>query len=236
MAKTFHPFEAWSSRLLLLCLLLQAFLVGASPITGIKPADEALTKRARAKYPTFSNDYDGRVKKGEYLMTLLPVGNEEAAELNGGASIVSPFQDPESLVTWGWTPYITWYPYETNLDGDTERLPGFPGYGQLLDEAFADSEYPVDDKQTGVYHFVQDKTFRKWWWLRNGQPSEGSYKNVANPPSGAFIFDVNYSPRHEVAKNGKGDVPDLDTLSDIAYFQWLSACQYKNISPKTLKR
>lgn len=58
---------------------------------------------------------------------------------------------------------------------------------------------------------------------------------MANPPSGAFIFDNNYSPRYEVTKNGKGDVPDLDTLSDIAYFQWLSACQYKNKSPTTLK-
>ncbi|WQF85826.1 hypothetical protein CDEST_10840 [Colletotrichum destructivum] len=235
MAKTFHSFKPWNSRFLLLSLLLQVLLVGASPTTATKAADEALAKRARAKYPTFSNDYDGRVKKGEYLMTLLPVGNAEAAERNGGASIISPFQDPESLVTWGWTPYITWYPYETNLDGDTERLPGFPGYGQLLDEAFADPEYRVDEEHTGVYHFVQDKTFRKWWWLRVGQPSEGSYKNVANPPSGAFIFDVNYSPRYEVAKNGKGDVPDLDTLSDIAYFQWLSACEYKRISPKTLK-
>lgn len=61
------------------------------------------------------------------------------------------------------------------------------------------------------------------------------YTNVVNPKSGAFIFDSNYSPTYAKSTNGKGDIPDLDTASDIAYFQWRDGCLSGGDDPKSLK-
>ncbi|TDZ31108.1 hypothetical protein C8035_v001470 [Colletotrichum spinosum] len=246
MNRTIRSFVLQCTTSFLLLLSLHVFLADASPTARTAEAtDETLFKRARAKYPLFASTYDGRVEKGQYLLELLPVGNEEAATRNGGASIISPFQNPDDVARWGWRTRLTWYPWAASSDGGDILL---PGYGTRLEDAFADKAYPIKEEEIGVYHSVHNETFQTSW-LRFGwqtkQPSEGSYKNVANPYSGAFIFDVNYSPTHEIAKAKElkkkkpetkvGDVPDLDTLSDIAYFQWTDACAYKGKSPKDLK-
>ncbi|GJC92628.1 WD domain-containing protein [Colletotrichum higginsianum] len=49
------------------------------------------------------------------------------------------------------------------------------------------------------------------------------------------MFDDNISPRSEIATNGLGDAPELEQLSDIAYFQWLYACREKNIHPANIR-
>ncbi|KAI8168064.1 hypothetical protein K4K49_011285 [Colletotrichum sp. SAR 10_70] len=61
------------------------------------------------------------------------------------------------------------------------------------------------------------------------------YTNVVNPKSGAFIFDSNFSPTYAKNENKKGDIPDLDTASDIAYFQWRDGCLSGGDDVKSLK-
>ncbi|KAJ0382007.1 hypothetical protein COL922a_013411, partial [Colletotrichum nupharicola] len=133
-------------------------LLTASPTPPALPApDEISLSRRAGQCPDFPSDYEGRVKKGEYLWALMPLDNAQAAQANGGASVVSPFQDPNAAA-----------------------------------------------------------------------------RNVVNPSAGAFIFDENMSPRYVVKEYGLGTVPDMDTLSDFAFFEWLEGCQYKNLDPKDL--
>ncbi|KAF4920847.1 hypothetical protein CGCVW01_v006511 [Colletotrichum viniferum] len=174
-----------SSDVTLFFLLLQAICLTASPTPP-----PALSKRAGA-FPDFPVDYDGRVKKGEYLRTLMPVDNAGAAAANGGASV-------------------------------------------FLSEAVGDSAFPVDEKNGAVYYYDYDKEFKQADG-EMGQPSLGSYSNVVNPAAGALIFDVNMSPTYAVKEYGLGAVPDMDMLSDFAFFQWLLGCQAKKVDPKSLK-
>uniref|UniRef100_L2FUP5 WWE domain-containing protein n=1 Tax=Colletotrichum fructicola (strain Nara gc5) TaxID=1213859 RepID=L2FUP5_COLFN len=205
---------------LLLLLLLQAVCLSASP---------ALAKRAGA-FPDFPADYDGRVKKGEYLRTLMPVDNAGAAAANGGASVVSPYQDPAGTARWGWSLDTWWYPYDGGLK---------PSNLKFLSEAMGDTAFPVDEKNGAVYYYDHDKEFKQ----ANGETGEQRrhprrrrpHLRRQPPAAGALIFDVNMSPKYAVKEYGLGTVPDMDTLSDFAFFQWLLGCQAKKVDPKSLK-
>ncbi|KAJ0159285.1 hypothetical protein CTA2_9986 [Colletotrichum tanaceti] len=213
------------SRLLLL-VLLQASLLTASaaPPALPSPGEVVLSKRA-GQFLDFPSDYQGRVRKGEYLRALMPLDSARAAHANGGLSVVSPFRDENATARWGWTLGSSWYPFDENLE---------PMSMNSLAEAFRDKAFPVDKKQSGVYRYRHDMKFT----LANGtegQPTEASYTNVVNPSAGAFIFGVNYSPRYQVKGYGNRTVPDMEKLSDFAFFQWLEGCQYKEMNPTDLK-
>ncbi|KAK2730619.1 hypothetical protein CKAH01_02447 [Colletotrichum kahawae] len=245
MANTIHSFGSGSVRSLFLWFLLHILLTNASPTPRDTTKPAALTKRARAQFPTFAQDYEGRVLKGQYLKDLFPLDDAKAAEYNGGASVASPYQDPSALKPNGWTRYIFWYPSETDT-GDNEAPfgkvtdPAFadkglmidktPGYEDLLDDAFADKDHTVDQKETGYYYYRHDREFDEV-----KKPTMASYANALVPASGAFIFDEDFSPKYRKEVWGLGDVPDLDTMSDVAFFQWIDACKAKNVAPTTLK-
>ncbi|KAK6227423.1 hypothetical protein QIS74_00978 [Colletotrichum tabaci] len=259
-----------SLRLLLSWLAVQAALVGASPTPAIDADDDnialsvsdgTLDKRVVGQFPTFTNDYNGRVRKGYFLKMLMPLNDAAAAQLNEGRAVSSPWQDPRWVEHWGWVRNpMVWGPFEDDaLDNDPD---GAPGFGTILDPAFADPNYPVNPSENGVSKFEHNNEFR----LRNsremgmastlcnflaafsalgdsyyanvlfgGQPTQVYYKNVFNPRFGAIMFDDNISPRSEIATNGLGDVPELEQLSDIAYFQWLYACRAKIIHPANIR-
>ncbi|WQF85615.1 hypothetical protein CDEST_10629 [Colletotrichum destructivum] len=221
MANTIHSFGAGSLRSFFLLFLIHATLIGASPTPS-----NVLTERAKIKVPEFENNYEGRVKKGQYLMDLFPLSDEEAAKKNDGVSVASPFQNPVAVTRNGWRKYIFWYPF------DHENALA-PTYRDVLDKAFEDEDLPVKKTESALYYywhnedFIKDGDFRK--------PTRGFYANVVVPASGAFIFDQNKSPTYRKGELGKGVVPDLDTLSDIAYFQWRDGCEAKKLDPKGLK-
>ncbi|KAK2053005.1 hypothetical protein LY76DRAFT_620234 [Colletotrichum caudatum] len=210
----------------LLVLLIQVSLLTASPISPAlqSPDDDTLSKRA-GQFPDFPSDYQGRVKRGEYLRSLMPLENAQAAQANGGVSVVSPFQDPSDAARWGWTLQTSWYPYEDGLE---------PLATRFLRQAFQDTAYPVDVKQSGVYYHLHDKKFTQSNG-EEGEPTGAGYSNIVNPSAGAFIFEENMSPKHAVQEYHRGDVPDLNALSDLALFQWLEGCRHKNADPKDLK-
>ncbi|KAF0328341.1 WD domain-containing protein [Colletotrichum asianum] len=213
------------SRLLLLVLLQVSFLTASpTPPALPSPDEDSLSKRA-GQFPDFPSDYEGRVKKGEYLRALMPLDNAQAAQSNGGASVVSPFQDPNAAARWGWTLQTSWYPFKDDLK---------PLHTKYLKDAFEDTAFPVDKKQSSVYYHYHDKEFTQANGEK-GEPTKAVYSNVVNPSAGAFIFDENMSPRYVVKEYGLGTVPDMDTLSDFAFFEWLEGCQYKNLDPKDLK-
>ncbi|TDZ74293.1 hypothetical protein CTRI78_v001002 [Colletotrichum trifolii] len=234
MAGTIHSFGSRSSRSLFVWLLFQVILIGASP-TPVQPAaapdtDAIQARQVREKWPKFDQDYAGRVKKGQYFTELLPLDEEQAKTYNGGESVASPFRDPASLFTWGWTPHIFWSPYKTE-DG---RIGVTPDFGAKLDPAFRDEEFPLDKNQNGVYYIAHDTKFKKPDGTE-GQPTEGFYSNVVNPAARTFIFDSNMSPTYHKQMYGKGDVPEMDTLSDFALYAWRDACFVKGVDPKELK-
>ncbi|KAK1973175.1 hypothetical protein LZ30DRAFT_765268 [Colletotrichum cereale] len=206
--------------------------------TPAEVINKSLVDRAggRVQSPEFSKDYNGRIEKGMFLLKLLSLGNREAQKLNNDVSIVSRFQNYKALQRWGWTADITWFPFHQNMNGDEGDKPSF---GSSLDEAFEDLAFPVSKRQMGVYYFKQDKPFKKSGLKsvlsQRLSPSRGIYINVVNPEAGAFIFNDNFSPSSMVERNHKGNVPDLNALSDIAFLQWENACQYKNIDIKSLK-
>ncbi|WQF82575.1 hypothetical protein CDEST_07589 [Colletotrichum destructivum] len=121
----------------------------------------------------------------------------------------SPFQ-PADISTWG------------------------PSFGASLDAAFNDPAFPIDKSNNGIYRFLHNKSFR-YKDGRKGKPTHAKYANVANPRAGAFVFDSNWSPKYKLAEGGKGDIPDLDTLSDIAYFQWQQSCNAVGVATSSLK-
>ncbi|KAJ0159509.1 hypothetical protein CTA2_9559 [Colletotrichum tanaceti] len=231
MANTIHSFSAGGFRsLFLLVFLLQTFLVGASPTVL---AERNLVKRVKIKTPVFGQDYNGRVDKGKYLLNLLSLREEDAAEANDGVSVASPFQNPTDVTDNGWDPS-----FYTNEQFDFE-----PSYGNHLDKAFADKDFPVDPTEPLFSIYRHSRTF-----VQNGVEQEGSslnsalipptrsvYANILFPSSGAFLFDNNLSPKENQKETGEGVVPDLNTLSDIAYFQWQAACKLVNAKPKGLK-
>ncbi|TEA20698.1 hypothetical protein C8034_v008138 [Colletotrichum sidae] len=244
MANTIHSFGSGSVRSLLLWLLLHVSLISASPTPTTRDTP-VLVERARAKFPTFAPDYEGRVKKGQYLIDLFPLDDEKAAEYNGGDPVYSPYQDASALKPNGWTRYIFWYPHEEDT-GDVEAPfgevtdPAFdglglaidktPGYDDNLDDAFGDKDHPVDQEQAGEYYYRHDREFGE-----GKKPTMASYSNVVVPASGAFIFDEDFSPTARKRDWKQGDVPELDTMSDVAYFQWTDACKVKKVDPKALK-
>ncbi|EFQ36791.1 uncharacterized protein GLRG_11937 [Colletotrichum graminicola M1.001] len=211
---------------LLLLVLFQVSLLTASPTSPALPAPDEISLSKRAgQFPNFPSDYEGRVKKGAYLRALMPLNNAQAAQANGGVSVASPFQDPNAAARWGWTLQTSWYPFKDGLK---------PLHTKYLKEAFKDTAFPVDEKQSGVYYHYHNKDFAQANG-KKGEPTKAVYSNVVNPSASAFIFDENMSPRHVVKEYGVGTVPDLDTLSDFAFFQWLEGCQYKRLDPKNLK-
>ncbi|KAK2026561.1 hypothetical protein LX32DRAFT_701329 [Colletotrichum zoysiae] len=211
---------------LLLVLLIQVSLLTASPTSPAlhSPDDVSLLKRA-GQFPDFPSDYEGRVKRGEYLRSLMPLDNAQAAQANGGVSVASPFQDPNDAARWGWTLETSWYPFKDEMD---------PLYTRFLRQAFQDTEFPVDVEQSGVYYYLHDKEFTQSNG-REGEPTKASYSSVVNPSAGAFIFEENMSPKYVVQEYRRGNVPDLNTLSDLAFLQWLEGCRHKNADPKDLK-
>ncbi|KAK1977510.1 hypothetical protein LZ30DRAFT_692100 [Colletotrichum cereale] len=229
------PFGPRSLRWPLLWLLAQVILIGASPTPAAKAINNALIdKRAdhRKLYPQFEQTYLGRVEKGYYFLELLPLGNQEAQEVNRGVSVISPFQDYKALERWGWRPSVSRYPYDSNLVGNTPVVPAFTGN---MDDVFKDPVLPVDETANIAYFFDNDMPFKKQRLLPSVEPSDGSYKNAMNPKSGAIMFDVNWSPKYKVAENGRGNIPDLNALSDVVFFQWLHACKIDKVDPKKLK-
>ncbi|TQN65909.1 hypothetical protein CSHISOI_09510 [Colletotrichum shisoi] len=213
----------------LLAHLILPVVVVASP----KPAavntahvapDPVLTKRVKLEVPSFGKDYDGRVNKGEWLNSLFSLSDEDAKKW------ASPWQNPDELFDWGWTPYLQapWFPLQR---GRKSRIPEF---GNKLDAAFEDPEFPVDKNNLALYRLVHDRKF-KYKDGREGEPTLAKYDNVASPQDGAFIFESNWSPKHYKQELRQGDVPDLDTLSDLAYFQWQDSCNAVGVELGSLK-
>ncbi|KAF4774530.1 hypothetical protein HER10_EVM0000644 [Colletotrichum scovillei] len=245
MSSTSHSFGASGLRLLLSWAVLQVALVGASPTPVARPDtlpypdEEPLAKRVVGQFPSFPNDYSGRVQKGVYLRTLMPLSDAEATRHNRGVSVASPWQNQAAVEQWGWTREINWAPFNTNggdefSDGDDfDQFETSPGFGNLMDDVFADPSHPVDPMENGLSTFLHanDFTLRDGSW---GEPSQASYQNVFNPRSGAIIFDRDFSPRYQIAESGAGDVPELEQLSDLAYFQWLDACAAKRVRPNNI--
>ncbi|TDZ25508.1 hypothetical protein Cob_v001701 [Colletotrichum orbiculare MAFF 240422] len=225
-------------RLLLVCLLLQVLVISTLPTTTTTTppppvsldADDGLTRRAEP-YPEFPSHYQGRVEKGRYLLDLMSVDNAGAAQRNGGASVVSPFQNFKDLTRWGWSRHILRYPYTDSRPGSLQA----PFYEDFLDDAFQDPDHPVLKRQMLVVAYWHDQWFYGKDSLEKVMPSFGHYDNVAAPISGAFVFDQNWSPRYQQKKYKKGNVPELDHLSDIAFFEWVEACQDRGSNPKELK-
>ncbi|WQF83651.1 hypothetical protein CDEST_08665 [Colletotrichum destructivum] len=226
--KTIPSFGSRSLCALFLSLLAHLIAVAASPNPAVNPThvapDPVLTKRVKLEVPPFGKDYNGRVKKGEWLNGLFSLNDEDAKKW------ASPYQNPDELFDWGWTPYVQapWLPLQ---EGQKVRKPEF---GDKLDAAFKDPEFPVDKEKLALYRFVHDKEF-EYKDGRKGEPTEARYYNVASPQDGAFIFDSNWSPTYQRKEDRIGDVPDLDTLSDLAYFQWRDSCQAVGVEFGSLK-
>ncbi|KAK1987646.1 hypothetical protein LZ30DRAFT_756469 [Colletotrichum cereale] len=219
-------FSRLRSLWLLVLLLQQVTLLTASPTPPEPPSpDEVVLSKRAGQFPNFPSDYEGRIKKGQYLRALMPLDNAQAAKANGGTSVASPFQDPSDAARWGWTLQTSWYPYKNGLR---------PLHTKYLKEAFKDTAFPVDKKQSGVYFHDHDKEFTQANGEK-GKPTKAVYSNVVNPSAGAFIFDENMSPKHIAKVWGTGTVPDMDALSDFAFVEWLEGCQDKKADPKDLK-
>ncbi|KAK2021509.1 hypothetical protein LX32DRAFT_658389 [Colletotrichum zoysiae] len=200
------------SMLLLVLLFLQAGLLAASPAP---PALEV--SRRAGQLPEFRSDYEGRVKKGEYLRGLMLLGKGDAQ------SLASPFQDPNDAARWGWTLSADWFPFKHA-----------PESSKYLQEAFKDPALQIDETQAGEFTYYHNKIFD----TKNGEKGEitgAAYTNSVNPTAGAFVFYNNISPAYIVKEYGLGTVPDLYALSDFAVFQWLKGCQHTKADPKNLK-
>ncbi|KAF0321620.1 hypothetical protein GQ607_011133 [Colletotrichum asianum] len=223
MSPTIHSFRSGTLRLLFLYLSLfhfaTAFGAVLTPATrNALSSRHDLGKRVKQPFPSFPDTYEGRVQKGQYLKELLPLSPTQAQEFNCGVTVASPFQNSNEMIRWGWSPTPNPYPYMMS----SHR----PACKDALDEAFKDPNYPVDPTLNMVWHVLHDRPFK----LANGQlgqPTLGKYSNVVNPEDGAFIFDSNFSPSWAKKEIGRGDVPDLDTVSDIAHFQWKIGCPAK---------
>ncbi|KDN63016.1 hypothetical protein CSUB01_07897 [Colletotrichum sublineola] len=240
MANTFHRFALRSVCSSFLLFLLHVLLINASPIASVP------TKQNELSFPTFDQSFQGRVEKGQYLKKLFPLDEEEATQFNGGVTVASRFKDPSVLKANGWTRYIYWFPYEKNTGDRPPRfkfltptpkgldleIPKQPTYGHDLNNAFADTDHPVDKTKAGVYHYRHDRRFGT---LKNKKPTFASNANVLVPASSAIIFDDDTSPEAMKKYWKLGSVPELHRVSDIAFFQWMDACKAQNVNPKSLK-
>ncbi|KAK2043601.1 hypothetical protein LZ31DRAFT_443479, partial [Colletotrichum somersetense] len=217
-------FSLLKSLLLLVLLFVQGSLQISLPTTPpALPSEDSLSKRA-GQFPDFLSNYEGRVKKGEYLRALMPLNNTQATEVNG-ASIVSFFQDPNDAVRWGWGLETEWYPFERAKQAF-----------EYLEEELGDPAFQINMKQSGLYFYYHNEAFTEANG-EMGQPTRAAYNNFVNPNAGAILFHTNISPEYMVEEYrfGIGTVPSLNRLSDFAFFQWLKGCQYKRIDPKHLR-
>ncbi|KAK2008560.1 hypothetical protein LZ32DRAFT_631571 [Colletotrichum eremochloae] len=240
MANTFHRFALRSVCSSFLLFLLHVLLINASPIASVP------TKQNELSFPTFDQSFQGRVEKGQYLKKLFPLDEEEATQFNGGVTVASRFKDPSVLKANGWTRYIYWFPYEKNTgdrpprfrfltpipEGFDLEIPKQPTYEHDLNNAFADTDHPVDKTKAGVYHYRHDRRFGTF---KNKKPTFASNANVLVPASSAIIFDDDTSPEAMKKYWKLGSVPKLHRVSDIAFFQWMDACKAQNVNPKSLK-
>ncbi|KAJ0165002.1 hypothetical protein CTA2_12653 [Colletotrichum tanaceti] len=241
MANANHRFASWSVQSLFLWLLLPALLINGSA-TSLK-----LPRQNEYSWPTFDPGYRGCVAKGQYFNQLFLMNDFQATNFNGHAPVASQFQHPNALKRYGWSRYIYWASSLKNT-GDSKPLfrkltrPALwglnldiskvPGYGNDLDRAFNDTEHPVNRLEEGVYHYRHDRMFGQF---KTKTPTWSSYSNVLVPTSGAIIFDDNVSPEERNKQWKIGKIPKLNALSDIAFLQWMDACQAKDVDPASLK-
>ncbi|KAJ0343519.1 hypothetical protein COL154_009081 [Colletotrichum chrysophilum] len=253
MASTVRSLGPKGLHFLLSLLFIQATVISASPtpVTGgestnnIDSLREPLSKRVQGQFPDFPGNYNGRVQKGAYLKSLFPLSDSAAKQQNSGVTVATPWQDPRAVERWGWTREMNWSPFNTvddeaasdddGFDSDFDEFDATPGFGNLLDVTFADPRYPVDPAENGLSTYKHENNFYKRDGTSVGAATGASYQNVLNPRSGAIIFDRNFSPRYQIEKNKIGDVPDLEQLSDMVYFQWLDACQAKGVHPSNVR-
>ncbi|KAJ0151316.1 hypothetical protein CTA2_340 [Colletotrichum tanaceti] len=160
---------------------------------------------------------------GDWLNQLFDLNDSDAEVW------ASPFQNPASPARWGWVARIQayWHVYQFGQKFIT------PDYHHTLDEAFADPDFPIHKSNNGIHQFRHLNTFV----YENGTEGKGTkalFSNIINPRDGAMIFENNFSPWYESAEHG-GDIPKLNRLSDLAYFQWLDSCKATGIAPSRLR-
>ncbi|GJD04124.1 hypothetical protein ColKHC_12949 [Colletotrichum higginsianum] len=137
--------------------------------------DKPLSKRVQGQFPTFPNSFEGRVQKGRYFMSLMPLSDSAATERNSRVNVASPWQDPRWVERWGWTRQMDWAPFGTEDIGDSsddnfDQFEVSPGFGNTLDNAFADPRYPVDPMEHVLSTYKHEKRF----YLRNKQVGDVS--------------------------------------------------------------
>ncbi|TEA14821.1 hypothetical protein C8034_v002642 [Colletotrichum sidae] len=239
MASATSPLVSRGFCLILSLLLLRVGLVSTSPTPSfghdrnvIPFSEDALSKRAGPKFRSFSPQWRGRIEKGKYLLSLFPVSNEEAQQLNDGNPVASEWQDPEAAARWGWTSDIKLAPFPTTSTVQYDE--NLPSFRNSLNIPFADEDHFVDPSENALCLSKHNQGFELEGG-GNGEPTNAVYKNVYNPSSGAIVFDSNLSPEYQKNRYKKGDVPKLEHLSDLAYFQWVKTCKEKNVHPSNIR-
>ncbi|CAI0651002.1 unnamed protein product, partial [Colletotrichum noveboracense] len=130
----------------------------------------------------------------DYEGGVKPLDNAQAAQANGGASV---------------TLQTSWYPFKDDL----KLL-----HIKYLKEIFKEIAFLVDEKQSGVCYYYYDMGFTQAN-SEKGELTKAIYSNIVNPSAGAFIFDENMSPRYIVKEYSLRTMPDMDILSDFAFFK-----------------
>ncbi|KAF9871947.1 hypothetical protein CkaCkLH20_10579 [Colletotrichum karsti] len=211
--------------LLLLWLLLHAGLASCEYESGntLRPYAKRLSARAD---PT----YESRVEKGKTIKCDFSKPADKVSQ--------SKWQDAAALERWGW------------YDPATDWTGGDPLFADSLDKAFADVK--IDKKNNGYSTYTHIKSFTKsdgtpgqarihllinqrQTRLTGKQGTGGEYGQMVNPTDGAIVFDGNFSPSYFNKEFGAGDVPELEKLSDVSFFQWVAACDEKKISAGNIK-
>ena len=183
MSRTSHSFPPGTFRVLFLWLSLLNLLLPISASPTPATSDRKLAKRVKQQFPWFDDTYEGRADKGEWLKGLLPLDPAKAQEYNGGASVASPFQNPEEVLEWGWTPNVYFFPYAGGRR---------PDFGNLLDPAFEDTTFPVNKAENTVWNLVHDREFKK----ANGQTG---YVSRAMTPQLIHRTNLLVLPAHDGA-------------------------------------
>ncbi|KAJ0161715.1 hypothetical protein CTA2_5705 [Colletotrichum tanaceti] len=219
--------------LVLLWLLLQAGLGSPSPPPASDSSKKVLSQRAETQFPSFDRNPPGYFQRGEYLQSLFPLNNEDAQQQNDGKPVVSPWQDAKAVAQWGWSVRIKRASF-SSFSGDPldEDMPSF---GSTLNLAFQNLDHFAGPTRNAVCVSKHDQEFT----LEDGslgQPTNAIYKNVLNPSEGVIIFDWNISPKELVLnKKQKGNIPELQHLADLLYFQWLKACEVEGAETSNIK-
>ncbi|KAK5683916.1 hypothetical protein LTS10_003779 [Elasticomyces elasticus] len=139
--------------------------------------------------------------------------------------------DRAALFDNGWVEPVA----QPDVPPSTEPQPfPFPrAANQVYDELSISPDYK-DVKYNLYYKWAHDKksnlqTTRAYGQFRTGTTygtTEAEYANIFNPQAGMMICYNNYSPAFMVSKNpllGPADIPPLNRLSDILWFQWKDA-------------